>query len=500
MPRFSVIFAGVTTVIAGLAFASAPANAQTAAAPTNYNCLTQPQVKLVDTQDPVFASQDNFNCFAWQTFINLTWAAKPGSPGVPDSSVPPSAYGQPTTPGPQEKATVWETFSSKDAVFKPDAAPPDPFGTPPSGSEHCKATEPGEVPLFAITKLAGDGTKGLSDISQAGMGKFGWVTAQNGQPTYYDVRLNKTEYDYIVSNQLYNAAQQGKLATSPQGLLLPNGVVEIKAAWLEIKDNALWPRYRMIQTIIKETDPANPGRPKCRVANMGLIAVHMIHKTALAQQFAWTTFEQVDNQPTFGDAADEKRHFTYFNPSCDPAKDPYKCQINAAPCTDPKDPKTCRPISAPNQVEKIIPMPPATKSLNEAMRDMIKTANGNSVYQYYQLVDTLWPSDNTTIPPMARTPLYDGNPQPPLGQGGLLNPLIETYFQGGDPNQTGGSNPRGFLSCQSCHVGAAIAKQPAVTQCTVPTVRGQSGDASCASDYSFLFKNATCPKGTECNK
>jgi hypothetical protein len=34
------------------------------------------------------------------------------------------------------------------------------------------------------------------------------------------------------------------------------------------------------------------------------------------------------------------------------------------------------------------------------------------------------------IPAGARTPLYDGNPQPPLGQGGLLNPLIETCLRG----------------------------------------------------------------------
>ena len=173
-------------------------------------------------------------------------------------------------------------------------------------------------------------------------------------------------------------------------------------------------------------------------------------------------------------------------------------RVNAAPRTAPNDPKTCRPLSAPNQVEKIIPMPPATKSLNDDMQTKIQAANGNSVYQYYQLVDTLWPSDNTTIPAGARTPLYDGNPQPPLGQGGLLNPLIETYFQGGDPNQTGGNNPRGFRSCQSCHVNAPIANQPQVTRCTVGTIRGQSDPGNCASDYSFLFKNATCPKGIQC--
>jgi hypothetical protein len=494
MPYRTLIVLAIRTVILGLLVAlfAAPAHA---ASPSAYNCLVVPQVKLSNVTDPPFANQDNFNCFAWQTFIDLTWAAKSGSPGVADPSVLPSKYGAP------QSRPVWETFSTKDSVFKPDAAKPDPFGTFAASAPGCTATGQGTAaPLYAITKLMDDGTKGLSEISQAGMGKFGWVTAQNGKPTYYDVRLNKVEYDYIVHNQLYNALNQAKAAaTQGQGLLLPNGVVEIKAAWLEITNPSLWPRYRMIKTVIEEYDPAHPNAPlHCRVANMGLVAIHMIHKTRLAQQFAWTTFEQVDNQPEYGASAPAGHAYTYFNPNCDASKDAYHCAINASPCTDPNDPKTCKPITAANQVEKIIPMPPATASLNTDMQAKIRAANPNSVYQYYQLVDTLWPSDNTTILAGARTPLYDGNPQPPLGQGGLLNPLIETYFQGGDPNLTGSNNPRGFLSCQSCHVYAPIAPQPAKTQCTVGTVRDQSQPGSCASDYSFLFKTATCPKGVQC--
>jgi hypothetical protein len=478
--------------------ASATAVPAHAATPSAYNCLVDPQVKLSTITDPPFANQDNFNCFAWQSFIDLTWAAKPGSPGAPDPSIPPARYGasDPTTPA------VWETFSSKDSVFKPDAAPPDPFGKLPASAPSCSVSGPGlGAPLFAVTKLMGDGARGLSEINQAFMGKFGWVTAQNTKPTYYDVRLNKVEYDYIVSHKLYDAINQAKAATTPGlGLLLPNGVVEIKAGWLEITDPSLWRRYRMIRTVIEEYDPAHPSAPPvCRIANMGLVAVHMIHKTRLAQQFAWTTFEQIDNQPDYGTSIPAGQAYAYFNPSCDPAKDAYHCAINTPPCAKPGDPRSCRPISAPNQVKRIIPIPPATATLNAAMQAKIRTANPNSVYQYYQLVDTLWPSDNTTIPAGARTPLYDGNPQPPLGQGGLLNPLIETYFQGGDPNLTGGNNPRGFLSCQSCHVGAGIAAQPTKTQCTVATIRGQTQPGPCASDYSFLFKNATCPKGLQCN-
>lgn len=496
MPRVPLIALAVRAILLGvfLVTVAAPAHAAT---PTAYNCLAQPQVQLSNETDPPFASQDNFNCFAWQAFINLTWAAKSGSPGVADPSVPPSNYGMPQPAPP----AVWETFSTKESVFKPNAAKPDPFGQLSASPAGCSTrVQGGGAPLFAITKLMGDGFRGLSDINQAGFAKFGWVTAQNGTPTYYDVRLNKVEYDYIVQHQLYNAVDQGKVASDPkQGLLLPDGVVEIKAAWLEITDKALWPRYHMIRTVIETRNRAHPNaHPGCRVANMGLVAIHMIHKTKLAQQFVWTTFEQIDNQPTNGQPVAPGSRFTYFNPNCDPTKDPYKCAVNVSPCSDPNQPKTCKPFGAPNQVEKIISMPAATATLNADMQAKIGAANPKSVYQYYQLVDTLWPSDNTTIPAGAHTPLYDGNPQPPLGQGGLLNPLIETYFQGGDPNHTGGTNPRGFVSCQSCHVGAPIAAQPTAIQCPVETTQAPNVPGKCASDYSFLFKNATCPKGVKC--
>jgi hypothetical protein len=496
MPRFTPFTLPFRRLVLGflLAMVAAPVYA---AAPAAYNCLAPPEVKLNEVTDPIFSSQDNFNCFAWQTFINLTWAAKPGSPGTADPAVPPSQYGAPDT----APAVVWETFSPNTSVFKADAAKPDPFGMMPPPPAGCSARAPGDSnPLFAMTKLMGDGLQGLSEISQAGMGKFGWVTAQNGKPTYYDVRLNQAEYDYIVSNKLYNAIEQGKAAKTPnQGVLLPTGAVEIKAAWLEITDQALWPRYHMIRTLIVERDPTHPlAPPTCRIANMGLVAIHMIHKTKLAQQFVWTTFEHVDNQPTNGEPIAPGRRYAYFNPNCDPSKDAYKCAVNVAPCKDPTDPKTCAPLSAPNQVNKIIAMPAATASLNADVQAKIRAANPGSVYQYYELVDTLWPSDNTIIPAGARTPLYDGNPQPPLAQGGLLNPLIETYFQGGDPNRTGANNPRGFLSCQSCHVSAPIAKQPTATRCSVGTIQGQSQPGTCSSDYSFLFKNATCPKGVRC--
>lgn len=487
----------VRTLLAGLSLgllAAAGASPAHAATPARYNCLAPPTVAPTLPADAALSNQDNFNCFAWQQFIALTWPSKPGSPGEADTSVPAARYGEPGDATPP----VWETYSPDTTVFKANALPPDPFGTLqpiPAECSQALSRVPGGV-LSANTKLVGFPSEGLSSIVQAGT-KYGWVTAQNGKPTYYDVRLNKVEYDYIVGNGFYNALNQGTAATSGGGVLLPNGSIEIKAGWLEITDHTLWPRYRMTQTIVVERSGT---ATTCRVADMGLVAIHIIQKTPLGQQFVWTSFEHVDNQPTYGGAVDHDRGYAYYNPKCDPNTDYYKCEVNREPtCKTVDGVKVCDPVSAPVQVMKIVPMTSPTAALNADVQASIRAANPASVYQHYQLVDSLWPNDSTTIPPHAIAPLYNGDPQPTLAQGSLLNPLIETYFQGGDPNRTGQGNPNGFAGCQSCHAFASIAAQPMKTQCTVATIRGQQ-PGECASDYSFLFEKAQCPAGTTCNQ
>jgi hypothetical protein len=474
-------------VVAGLAalLATPPA----IAADNTFACLSPPTLTSALPGDTKFPNQDNFNCFAWQEFIALTWNSSYQTPGQPDPTATAAQYGTPASTTP----LVWETFSPDGAVFKPAALAPDPFGvtSPPACPELATGRNPGT--LFANSELVGVPISALSSIVQAGT-NYSWVTAQNHKPTYYDVRLNQPEYTYLVTNKFYDARNQGTAAVSTtQGVLLPNGAIEIKAAWLEITDQSRWPRYRMVQLPILDT-PTDSVTSVCRMAHMGLVALHIIQKTPLGQQFVWASFEHVDNQPDYG-AVDSTVDYTYYNQNCDPTTDHYHCDINHQPtCTPQGGGLLCDPVAAPVQVVKIVPTPASTVALNDHVQNLIRQANPDSVFQYYRLVDSMWPNNNTVIPAGSMVSLTDGNAQPPLAQGGLLNPLIETYFQN-SPNQ---NNGKGFLGCLSCHVAAPIAAQENPVRCTVQTGGGSNTPSRCASDYSFLFSKAQCPNPLAC--
>ena len=81
----------------------------------------------------------------------------------------------------------------------------------------------------------------------------------------------------------------------------------------------------------------------------------------------------------------------------------------------------------------------------------------------YQLVNVLWPNNNTPIGAGSLAPLYDGNAQPTVAQQPVANTILETYHQD--------------INCLSCHTGATVAGQK----------------QTLASDYSFLFGEASNP-------
>jgi hypothetical protein len=463
-------------------------------------CLQPPTVTSKLPTDTIISDQNNFNCFGWQEFIALTWKA--GAAGQPDPNAKPSQYGTPNDPSP----LVWETYAMDTQVFLPYAAKPAPFGSSPSVPSSCQANEGARMLLaktktglhvLSMTSKFDDASpQALSSIGQAGT-SGAWLTAQNKNLVYYEIRMNEDEYNYIVQNQFYNAVNQGKaMQSGGSGISLPvagtsygpSGSVEVKAAWLEITDQSLWPQFRMIQALILDY---TKSPPVCRPANMGLVGLHIIHMTPNAQQLAWATFEHVNNAPS--SPPPTSGTFTFYNPSCNPNTDYYKCVTNAqpVPCNPNNPNQPCSPYAAPVQVLRVNAMPGYVQNLNQYTWGQIKQANSNSVFQYYQLVNVLWPNKNTKIAARAMSPLYDGNPQPPNTQGGLANTTLETYFQGGT---TG--NPQ--LSCLDCHVSGQIAPQPSKIQCSVTTIQGQTPPGPCASSYSFLFGEANCPKGVNC--
>jgi len=451
------------------------------------NCLAPPSVVSTTPKDIALTRQADANCFAWQEFISLGWTASSRMRGQPDTTVPAAKIGAPL----DAKPAVWETYKESDEVFLPDAAHPGPWNSWPAGAA---------IKILGGMKSETDPQPAL-DLSEVGQASQGnpWLTAQSKLLTLYERRMNEDEFNYIVNNNLYNATTQQTFVTSP-GISLPDGTatsaaygplgsIETKAAWIELRNKADWPRYKISRANIRYPD----GVERKNVV-VGLVGLHIIHKTALGQQFIWATFEHRDNCPSHDEVASGKlkAKYTYFNSKCDPKTDYYGCTANANPATY-KGAKTPNPYDAPNQVVRETPIASRPNDdvvgLNQYVWNQIKAANPKSVYLNYELVNTLWSNQNTTIPPGARTPLFAGQLSPGPSQEPVTNTTLETYVQS--------------LTCLTCHASAPIASIAGTEPQTATKIFDPTKPAAptnpYAADYSFLLDNAQQPKANQGN-
>jgi hypothetical protein len=448
-----------------------------------------PEVSSVLPSDATMSGQAEFNNLAWQEFIALNWLADPKNHGEPDPNAGPETFGTPNNPAP----VVWETYKESSEVFQANAKKPSPWNdqrqlpeifTAMHGKINLAATSTfGVKGLGAASKFATGPHLDLSDFGEAFTGGA-WLTAQpmfGNHITLFEKRINRDEFEYIRHNQLYNADVQ---QTFP-GIILPDGsgkfsqygkvgAIETKAAWIQIDDEKLWPLYKTSKAWVSyPTEEGTPTPPK--LVTVGLVGLHIIHKTQKAQQFVWATFEHVRNAPSTADIAKSelKDWYTYYDPKCDSAA----CPPNQKPDTEGPN-KT--PYNKPTQVVRTQPISSTTtnniQNLNNQVWDTIRGANPDSVFLNYQLVNVLWPNVNSPIENGAQAPLPDGSPQPPNQK--VANTTLETYHQ--------------TMSCMQCHQSATIA--PAETKNPVLKIFGipqpTLSNSNKASDYSFLFFSA----------
>ncbi|ABL72702.1 hypothetical protein [Paracoccus denitrificans] len=471
-----------------LAFAASGGKAQTACSAM---LITDPTSADFLTGDTPFGhTQDGMNCYGWQMFLSLNWPADPGWPqtpamaGEPDRSATIADFGLPGPAGqPMQRPTVWQSFMPAPEIFKPFAAMPTGWGEtspPPAscGSASLAASAGSIRMLNAVSKSAVSPRHGfnldtgtmssISDEIEEATG--GWLTDQKGKLVFFERMIGKAEYDYIVAKGLYDAANQLKVATNadgatPEGLSLPKGTppgsavqnqdelgaFELKAAWRNLTGlDDLYGRYLTSTVYLLYPDGS------CEKAVVGLVGLHIIHKTASMPDFVWSTFEQIDNVP--GASAPEV-DFSFNNPAS-----------NAKPNQMPHCVNGVCDYSLPIQVTREVAIPAGVAQTNRDVQQLLADrTGGKSVFQYYQLVNVLW--DGAPTPP---SPEPGANAQVPLvygtfqtdGSVPVANTTMETYAQQFTP----GLGP----SCTACHKGATIANS-----------------ATLASDFSFLFSTAS---------
>lgn len=449
------------------------------------------------------------DCFAWQTFLALNWRADPNKPGYPDPAAAPDSFG---TPGDTSPA-VWETYLEAAQVFGPRL----------QGS--WQARRPAVKPLSRTSKF---GRADLTDITQAGSGHH-WLTSQRGEITYYEVMMNRDEYEFITdqkfdlttaAGQLACATQRGKPVSdgtgNPQmrgGLTFPEGqsmgwddtdcegnirpfgdkvgAMEIKAAWTPLPDNG--PHNHRYKTALAEI--RDPVTGKMRNVTVGLVGLHIARKPVGFHQWIWATFEQIDNSPDEGADGTATRPvlpaprpaapFTFFNPGCTPDQDPtYRCRHNAPPRPCGTSGIVCDPYDKPMQITRLNPV---GATANQVTAQYWSLLPKNSVFNYYRLIGVQWPQKaGKPLSPGQRLPLPQGDPMPAGAKGGvkqiLANTTLESFQQSSD-------------SCMDCHANfARIAPLRLRTnpRGLRPAGRLKAGEpAPYASDYSFIFVTET---------
>ena len=461
------------------------------------------KVHIAPTMPPTFDLQGSLDfqisadCVAWQQFIYLNWRAK--GRGNPNGGIGPNAFGLPV-PKAGAYTTVWESYANPDDVFS-------------TATAHKNLTAAvnrsnGLRTLSATSKGDGDDVH-LSGFQQAVT--FGWLTSRYHDVTFYEERIDNDELAYITANHL-TSIQKQKDCVTHGGLSLPAGLgdvdcqgnaanygnlgsIEIKAAWIQLHDPAQYSRYLISR--------ANLVYPDGRIVNdavIGLVGLHIVRKVPKAAQFAWATFEHVDNDPDATPYPSSPKTappvasptptpaWTYYNPNCTGAA----CKVNAlaTPCANGRTPPPpgCQAYTVPTQTQRVTPVGLfATQSTTTFRGALARVHADNSVFRYYRMIDTQWPRAVTPTrqKPFATIPLSQGSPDPSWP---VDNTTMETYVQG--------------VPCMTCHQQAAIATsgtsaagraQIHLFSAKALSAHKARGTSSYASDWSFVFSKAHQP-------
>jgi hypothetical protein len=306
----------------------------------------------------------------------------------------------------------------------------------------------------------------LTDASQPF--NTGPIIDQNGNYTRFQILINKTMFDYIVNNSLYSKAGQ-KVFTPPvnftcgslgsAGNPTVEGAIMVKSSW-KVIDASEKPHFHSEKAVVCSPPEKEGGRPVCSLKTMGLVGFHIAHKTKSASQWLWSTFEHVDNVPTEADVKTGKlkAKYNYYNPQCTAVN----CPVNQIP-PRPWIPAAVSSFHSQVVRNNMFNLPIYAASATARNADawkLLAGVNSNSVWQNYELISTMWPTDPGNCAAVPGDPL--GTPAPTF----MANTTLETYLQKSNPPQ-----PNVSSQCIECHNNATM---------TVPV----------PSDFTYILQRA----------
>jgi hypothetical protein len=400
--------------------------------------------------------QREFDLNAWQMFLAVNWPTN--NQGRPALRITDTSFGAP-------RWTLWHNSST---IFQVNGAPPQACGQPqaarmlalsrdlskpvskglePFSLQANEPANPRTTRFLGVISAVGElNAANLGgDIQQAFSGP---LIDQYGNFVFYEILIDPNETGYLCDHKLYNINGQVEFSKTGGKVDMPtghpsqdsSGSFELKLAWRVMKPcdrtKPKDPCDDLSRFFVEDAyimDQGADGKPVQRKVKVGLVGMHIAHKSETSPQWIWATFEQIDNLDV-DQVAHPKLRASFNNAGCP------ICATDMEPQQNPN--KTYPRI--PVQVSRTIPIPADKLALNAQAAAAL--ARMGSVWQYYQLIDTQWPTRPQTPPADPNGGLPDavanksgGNPTPVS----LTNVTMETYFQAGNQaacNQEEGNN------------------------------------------------------------
>lgn len=411
--------------------------------PTPVLSGTIPTVVPIPANAPADATPEQvrpyFDWFSWESFIALNWPASSVGRGNPDQPANPSVFTSMTNTTP----VTWSTYKANWELFNQYDKRPTPWNdyAVPYAPSVCPEAAPTDKQLIMVTK----GDTELDDIGQA----FSFpLVDQQSNFVYYEVRYNQPQYDWIRGQDDQPATWLYLMQNLPPGTVValpPNAQnsgdsIMLKAAWRNLSgmQSTLRQRYYTVNAWVY-----NSQTNQCTQQPMGLVGFHIAQKTKEFPQWIWSTFEQVDNVPPKVDNVPSSFNNGTDNPPTGTqgfANRPTYSSAGQLP-----------PTATPTQVVRLNPIPttPAGASTVDVNNAFHAALPQNSVWRYYQLIITQWPSDPSSFKAPANRGVYPEDCGGAFPVNGAVNTTLETYFQ--SAQLTAGSFGN---SCMSCHFNA----------------------------------------------
>jgi hypothetical protein len=395
--------------------------------------------------------QREFDLYSWQMFLALNWPAN--NQGQPAPSLTDTKFGAPHWTLWHNSADIFQTDGARPRacglepkartlVLTRDMARPVSKGLAAFSTQATANTDPRATRFLGVISAVGE-LNAATPLSEIGQAFTGPLVDQNGEFVFYEIMIDPNETSYLCAKGLYNINGQVAFAKGGGKVDMPagapqqdwSGSFELKLAWKILKPGTDdFSRFHSTPAVVMDQGPN--GKPVERKVIVGLVGMHIGHKSTTSPQWIWSTFEQVDNLDV-DPIANPKLSPSFFDPNCP------ICAVNQQPqAVNGIYPRT------PTQVSRAIPIPGDKLALNAQAQAALRQMG--SVWQYYQLIDTQWPTSPKAAPSPWNSGLPDsvtnkpgGDPTPVM----LTNVTMETYFQTGNQQACHGQERPAGVNC-----------------------------------------------------